>query len=122
MNEINPVVSQAQAVVFSAKLMKDWQEAVFTVKDGQDKFLKCYKRSFTERLGKGWEEKWKTDLHFPDALAEIEAHIKAVCLTAGMKLTTFNRYRNAARKAVLLNVPFSMGTNLTSRKPRRRAT
>jgi hypothetical protein len=94
-----------QKVKLSEAIKEAWKSAVWTVKQGQDKFLGAYAATVDEQIP-GWRETWKNDPGFPNKLAEIEDYIKAICRTNRMPLTTFNRYRTAARKALLMGTPF----------------
>jgi hypothetical protein len=93
----------------SAKVQAAWKSAVWTVKQGQDKFLAAYKATIDEQIPE-WETTWKTDPHFPARLSEIEDYIKAICRSNKMPLTTFNRYRQGARKSLLMGTPFRFAT------------
>jgi hypothetical protein len=95
----------ALKMTMSASLQKMWKNAVWTVKQGQDKFLRAYTATIDEQIPE-WRERWKADPDFPAKLTEIEEYIKAICRRNGMPATTFNRYRTAARKALLMGTPF----------------
>ena len=97
--------------------MKLWEEAVWTVKEAQDKFIKAYRATLTEVAGKDWQQTWRTNPQFPRLLKDVEEEIKDICRKHGMKVTTFHRYRNAARKTVLLGVPFDLSKKLAKTLP-----
>lgn len=107
-------VQVAQIRVLSQKAIQLWEEAVWTVKEAQEKFIKAYRATLTEVAGKDWHQTWRTNPHFASLLADVESEIREICCGKHkMKLTTFNRYRNAARKTVLLGVPFDLSKRLT---------
>ena len=90
-----------------------WRAAVFTIKQAQKKFVEAYKATLTD-LSPGWQAKWQTEPRFDARLGEVEDYIKTLCLENGMELTVFNRYRSAARKHLLMDVPFKFAaTNFT---------
>lgn len=94
-----------QKIKISAKVQSAWKSAVWTVKQGQEKFLMAYKATIDEQIP-DWKDRWKNDPGFAQQLAEVEEYISQICRSNGMGLTTFNRYRTAARKALLTGTPF----------------
>lgn len=99
--------------ILSTKCLALWKAAVYTVKQAQQKFIDAYKQTLHESCPE-WETRWQTDPLFQTRLAEVEDNMKDVCRANGMDLTVFNRYRTAARKHVLMKVPFKMAsTNFT---------
>ena len=106
-------VHVAQVKVLSQQTIKLWEEAVWTVKEAQEKFIKAYRATLAEVAGKDWAQTWRTNPHFAHLLNEVEEGIKEICRKHGMTLKTFNRYRNAARKTVLLGVPFDLSKKLS---------
>jgi len=101
-----PAIVQ-EKIRFSAAVQAAWKSAVWTVKQGQQKFLAAYRATIDEAIP-NWQETWQTDPHFGKSLGEIEEHMKAICRSNGMGLTTWNRYRQAARKALLMGTPFHL--------------
>ena len=100
----------ATKLTLSVKVQQLWRDAVWTVKQGQEKFLGAYEATIDEHIP-GWRDNWKTDPHFPSRLAVIEAQIKDICRANGMPVPTFNRYRTAARKSLLMGVPFKFASS-----------
>jgi hypothetical protein len=113
MNEsISLPVMVANNVTLAKATLHLWHNAIFTVKEAQEKFLTAYRASVNDAIP-GWEATWQTDPYFPKKLTEVEDFIKALCQQNGMNLTTFTRYRRAARATILCNIPFSMGNTFS---------
>lgn len=98
------------AITISADTQKMWKGVVWSVKQAQDRFIEAYKATLTELIP-GWEKTWKENPHFSKSLGDIESYISQLCRTNGMPLTVFNKYRGAARKSVLLKVPFTFAAS-----------
>jgi hypothetical protein len=107
----------ASNIVLAKKTLELWQAAIWTVKQAQKKFLAAYEATLDDVMP-SWKDSWQTDPLFPAKLVEAEDYIKAICRQNGMSLTTFNRYRRAARASVLGDVPFSMANNFSLRQIR----
>jgi len=119
MNEIiNPPAIVATKYTISEQSRELWRKAIWTIKQAQKRFVRAYDSTLRDTLGDDYKNKWKKDSHFMDTISEIEKDIQKLCREAGMSLTTFNRYRSAARKCVLLDVPFSMAGHLSLKEIR----
>jgi hypothetical protein len=108
MIETRTVAAMTQtANAISPELQKLWRTAVFTIKQSQEKFLEAYRKTL-DHYCPNWSGTWRNDPHFPRALGDIEKTIWAMCKDNGMNLTTYNRFRGAARKSLLMGVPFNI--------------
>ena len=99
--------------MLSQKTEKAARDAVWTVKEGQEKFMKVYEMCLKDFFGEDWKANSKKHVNFEGILGELEKQLQTICLDAGMTLTVFNRYRTAARKHHLFGVPFKFGMNFT---------
>lgn len=97
----------------SAETVKAIRDAVWTVKEGQEKFVKVYEMCLTDFGGTDWRKTYKKWPNFDEVVGELETQLKAVCIEAGMTLTVFNKYRTAARKYHFFGVPFKFGANFS---------
>lgn len=96
----------------SANVMTLWERACQRVSDGGEAFRAAYAATLAEVYGRDWKKRWMKDEAFETALHEVEAQMRQICRSKEMALATFNQYKLAARKAVLLGVSFSMGRRL----------
>jgi len=91
----------------SAETVALWKKAVWTVRLGQKRFLEAYQATLVD-FCPDWKSKWKTDGNFHNLIKDAEDTMKLLCGQNGMGLTTFNRYRNAARKSLFIGVDFKL--------------
>lgn len=111
----NPVVPAIiiNAIRVTEETKKLWTKAATNVQQAQKAFLKAYNATLVDALGSDWKCRWKQDTRFHETIAVIEKEMQRLCREQDMPLTVFNRYRSAARKSVLLDVPFAMAKNLS---------
>jgi len=113
-NIVMPIMASS-TVTLGNKTIQLWKNAIWTVKQAQDKFLAAYQATVTDAIP-DWKTTWRTDPNFPCRLVGVEEFISALCRQNGMPLTTFNRYRKAARAATLGDVSFNLGANFSIRE------
>lgn len=116
-NIVLPIMA-GNNVVLQPKTLQRWTSAIWTVKQAQDKFLTAYQATLDDAIP-NWKGSWRSDPNFPSRLVEVEGFMQALCRQNGMPLTSFTRYRKAARAATLGDMPFNMAATFSVRELQR---
>lgn len=95
----------AQKVALPPDVINLWKGAVWSIKQGQERFIKAFGATL-DHLMPDWKTTWKTDPRFSLKLKDVEDAVKEMVRANGLSLRTWNRYMTSARKSLLCGVPF----------------